>query len=57
MQAKFINPSAIFNGLLCLAIILSKSIFFTKLAISLLLAKFACANLAAKFSAVNLLNS
>ena len=35
----------------------SKSVFFTKLAISLLLAKFARANLAAKFSAVNLINS
>ena len=33
------------------------NVFFTKLAISLLLAKFACANLAVKFSAVNLLNS
>ena len=32
-----------------------KSVFFTKLAISL--AKFACANLAAKFSAINLLNT
>ena len=35
----------------------SKSIFFTKLAIALLLPKFACGNLAAKFSTVNLLNS
>ena len=35
----------------------SKSVFFTKLAISLLLAKFTWANLAAKFSAVNLSNS
>ena len=35
----------------------SKSVFFMKLAISLLLAKFAGATLAAKFSADNLLNS
>ena len=35
----------------------SKSVFFTKLAILLLLAKFGCANLAAQFSAKNLLNS
>ena len=33
----------------------SKSAFFTKLAISLLLAKFSCANLAQTFSDVNLL--
>ena len=37
--------------------LLSKSVFFTKLAISLSVAKFACFNLAAKFPAVNLLNS
>ena len=37
--------------------LLSKSVLFTKLAISFLLAKFACFNLAAKFSSVNLLNS
>ena len=36
---------------------LFKSVFFTKLVISLLLAKFACANLAVKVSAVKLLNS
>ena len=36
---------------------LSKSVFFTKLAISFLLAKFAWANLAVTFSAANLLNS
>ena len=35
----------------------SKSVFFTKLTISLLLAKFACANLEAKLPAVNFLNS
>ena len=35
----------------------SKSVFFTKLAILLLLAKFGFANLAAQFSAKNLLNS
>ena len=35
----------------------SKSIYFTKLAISFLLAKFVCANLAAKLSDVNWLNS
>ena len=35
----------------------SKSVFFTKVAISLLLAKFVCANLAIKFCDVNLLNS
>ena len=34
----------------------SKSVFFTKLAISVFLAKFACGNLAAKSFAVNLLN-
>ena len=34
----------------------SKSVLFTKLAISFLLAKFTCANLAAKLSTVNLLN-
>ena len=34
-----------------------KSVFFMKLAISLLFATFACANLAAKFSDVDLLNS
>ena len=33
----------------------SKSVLFTKLAVSFLLAKFACANLAAKFSPINLL--
>ena len=33
------------------------NLFFTKLAISLLLAKFDCANLAVKFFDVNLLNS
>ena len=37
--------------------LLSKSVFFTKLAISRLLAKFACFTLAIKFSDVNLLNS
>ena len=36
---------------------LFKSVFFTKLAISLLLAKFACASFAIKFSDVNLLLS
>ena len=36
---------------------LFKSVFFTKLAMSLLLAKFTCANLVVTFSAVNLLNS
>ena len=35
----------------------SKSVFFTKLAISFLLTKFARANLEAKFSDVNLLSS
>ena len=35
----------------------SKSIFFTKSAISQLVAKFACFNIAVKVSAVNLLNS
>ena len=35
----------------------SKSLFFTKLTVSLLLATFACANLAAKSSLVNSLNS
>ena len=35
----------------------SKSVLFTKLAISLLVARFACVNLSAKFSAVSLLNS
>ena len=35
----------------------SKSVFFMKLAISLLLAKFTCTNLAANLSDVNLLNS
>ena len=35
----------------------SKSVFFTKLALSFLLAKFVWANLAAKSSVVNLLNS
>ena len=35
----------------------SKSVFFTKAAISFLLAKFACDNLEAKSSDVNLLNS
>ena len=34
----------------------TKSVFFTKLAISFLLAKCACANLAEKFSDINLLN-
>ena len=34
-----------------------KSVFFIKLAISLLFATFACANLAAKFSDADLLNS
>ena len=34
-----------------------KSVFFTKLAISILLAKFVCANLAVKLSNVILLNS
>ena len=37
--------------------LLSKFVFFTKVAISALVAEFACANLAAKFSAFNLLNS
>ena len=37
--------------------LLSKSVLFTNLAISLLLAKFACFNLAAKFSDVKVLNS
>ena len=37
--------------------LLSKSLFFTKLAISFLLAKFACFSLAVKFSNVNLSNS
>ena len=36
---------------------LSKSVFFTKLALSLFLAKFACFGLAVKFSDVDLLNS
>ena len=35
----------------------SKSIFFTKVAASVLPARFACDNLAAKFTAVNLWNS
>ena len=35
----------------------SKHVFFTKLAISILLAKFACANLEGIFAHVNLLNS
>ena len=34
----------------------TKSVFFTKLAISFLLAKCACANLTEKFSDINLLN-
>ena len=38
-------------------ILSSKSVFFTKCAISAVVANFACANLAAKFSAVNVLNS
>ena len=37
--------------------VLSKSVLFTKLAISLLLAKFARFNLKSKTSAVNVLNS
>ena len=37
--------------------VLSKSMFVTNLAMSLLLAKFACFDLAAKFSDVNLLTS
>ena len=37
--------------------LLSKSVFFTKLIILLLLARFACFSLAVKFSDVNLLNS
>ena len=37
--------------------LLSKSVFLTKLGISLLFAKLACANLAVKYSHVNLLNS
>ena len=37
--------------------LLSKSVLFTKPAISLLLNKFACLNLAVKLSDVNLLNS
>ena len=37
--------------------LLSKSILFIKLAISLLLANFACFNLAEKFANVNLLSS
>ena len=40
-----------------LNVLLSKSIVFTKVAISFLLSQFAAANLPAKFSAVNLLNS
>ena len=36
--------------------LLSKSVLYTKLAISLFVTKFACANLAAKFSTANLLN-
>ena len=36
---------------------LSKSVFFTKLPLSLFLAKFACFGLAVKFSDVGLLNS
>ena len=43
--------------LLKLISLLSKSVLFTKLPISLLLAEFACFNLAAKFSADNLVNS
>ena len=43
--------------LLKLNSLLSKSVFFTKLAISLLFAKFAGANLAVKFYALNSLNS
>ena len=43
--------------LLKLNSLLSKSILFTKLAISVLLAKFPCFNLASKLSIVNLLNS
>ena len=37
--------------------LLSSSLFFLKLAISLLLAKFACLSLASKLFAVNLYNS
>ena len=37
--------------------LLSKSVFFTKLAVSLLLAKFAFFNYAAKISTANILNS
>ena len=37
--------------------LLSKSVFFTKLAISFLLPKFACFSLALKFSEINFLNS
>ena len=43
--------------LLNLNSLLSKTLLFAKLTISLLLAKFACVNFAAKFSGINLLNS
>ena len=43
--------------LLILFSLLSKSVFFTKSTISVLVVKFACAYLAAKLSSVNLLNS